>query len=191
MSLDYYAFQKSKMNSALSNLEEAAGELEQAKKIKDKETKKQAVEKAHGKMKQAAGAIAKVEPHLAYLWYEVLSSNLKDSVRDAWQKRLSVAENPWRQGHFDFRKIPDDFGFTPDPSAVASLPPFSFILQVPFRLHKPYLSKDERDFYLLDNPLRREKVFKTPMVAAPGWKGALRAAMVPERAVVYMIEEEF
>ena len=71
----------------------------------------------------------------------------------------------------------DGFSFLPDPSAITPLPPLSFMLHIPFRLEKPYISKDDRDFYLLDNPLRREKVFQVPMVAATSWKGALRAAL--------------
>ncbi|HIQ04135.1 MAG TPA: hypothetical protein EYH31_00390 [Anaerolineae bacterium] len=73
--------------------------------------------------------------------------------------------------------IPQSFHFTPDSSAVDHMPPLSFILHIPFQLQKPYISKDERDFHLFDNPLRKEKVFQTPMVAATSWKGALRAAL--------------
>jgi len=69
------------------------------------------------------------------------------------------------------------FSLLPDLSTITYLPPLSFMLRIPFKLEKPYLSKDERDFYLLENPLRREKVFQTPMVAATSWKGALRAAL--------------
>ena len=69
------------------------------------------------------------------------------------------------------------FSPLPDSSAIIHMPPLSFLLHVPFRLQKPYISKDERDFYLLDNPLRKEKVFQTPMVAATSWKGALRATL--------------
>jgi len=69
------------------------------------------------------------------------------------------------------------FSLLPDLSIITHLPPLSFTLCIPFQLQKPYLSKDERDFHLLDNPLRKEKVFQTPMVAATSWKGALRAAL--------------
>jgi CRISPR-associated protein Cmr2 len=51
------------------------------------------------------------------------------------------------------------------------------MLRIPFQLRRPYISKDERDFYLLENPLRKEKVFQVPMVAATSWKGALRATL--------------
>lgn len=128
------------------------------------------------------GALEQKEPHLAYLWHEAVDTDKKkkNAVRDAWQKQLTVADNPWQEKHSDFYKIPDCFGFAPDTSAIAWLPWFSFMLQVPFKLHKPFLSKNEENFYLLENPLRREKTFKTPMVAASGWKGALRAAMVQQ-----------
>jgi len=32
-------------------------------------------------------------------------------------------------------------------------------------------------FYIIDNPVRKDKVFKLPMVAPTGWKGALRHAL--------------
>lgn len=142
MSLDYYAFLKSKMDETAN--------------------------------------LTTIEPHLAYLWYEALGNNRKNDVRKGWQESLSISNNPWREGYYDFCQLPADFRFTPDTSVLDWLPPSSFMLQVPFKLQKPYLSKDERDFYLMDNPLRREKVFKAPMVAAASWKGALRAVMVQQ-----------
>lgn len=74
-------------------------------------------------------------------------------------------------------KMLNEFSFLPDLSCIAHLPLLSFILHIPFRLRKPYISRDERDFHLLENPLRREIVFQTPMVASTSWKGALRAAL--------------
>jgi len=107
-------------------------------------------------------------------------SEIANGIRDAWQKHLAVVDaQPAPQAHFDFRKLPDTFRFVPKPdiATVANLPRLSFLLHIAFRLQKPYLSKDERDFYLIDNPLRREKVFQMPMVASTSWKGALRAAL--------------
>ncbi len=174
MLYDRYAFQQAQLNNHLNELEQAAAEFEQAKRQKDRNARQQ----AEAKMEQAANSAAKVEPQLAYLWYEAQDSELDNSIRDAWQQRLAVINLQQEQKeHFDFCKIPDVFRFTPDASHAAKLPPFGFLLYLPFRLQTPYLSKDERDFYLLDNALRREKIFKTPMVAATGWKGALRAAL--------------
>jgi len=99
---------------------------------------------------------------------------LKQALLDKDKKRY------WGEWQSRFAKQSDlisKFDLLPQESEVVQLPPLSFLLRIPFRLQKPYLSKDERGFYLLDNPLRREKIFQTPMVAATSWKGALRVAL--------------
>ena len=65
---------------------------------------------------------------------------------------------------------------------LSILPKGSWDLQLTFTLRKPYLSRDDMDFYILDNPVKKEWVFKVPYVAPSQWKGALRAAMT--RALV-------
>ncbi len=62
----------------------------------------------------------------------------------------------------------------PDPDLF---PSGSFFLRIPFTLRKPYISKDDREFYILDNPVKKEWVFKVPYVAPSQWKGALRATI--------------
>lgn len=174
MLYDRYAFRQTQLNNHLNQLEQAKAEFEQARKQRDTNSRQQ----AEAAMRQAANGAAKIEPHLAYLWYEARDSELDNSIRDAWQQRLAVINLLQAQKeHFDFCKIPEIFRFTPNVSDAARLPLFGFLLHIPFRLQTPYLSKDERDFYLLDNPLRREKIFQTPMIAATGWKGALRTAL--------------
>jgi CRISPR-associated protein Cmr2 len=83
----------------------------------------------------------------------------------------------WRNRFARQSDLISKFNLLPQRSEFRSLLPLSFLLHIPFRLQNPYLSKDDRDFYLLDNPLRREKIFQTPMVASTSWKGALRAAL--------------
>lgn len=97
---------------------------------------------------------------------KALSDKDKRQHWEKWQKELSPRSD-----------LLQKFFLLPDLLALAWLPSLSFILYIPFRLQKPYLSKDERDFHLLDNPLRKEKVFQVPMVASTSWKGALRAAL--------------
>ena len=58
-----------------------------------------------------------------------------------------------------------------------TLPAGSFFIHCTFTLQKPYLSKDDNDFHITDNPLVREKVFRWPMVRSSGWKGALWHAL--------------
>ncbi len=69
----------------------------------------------------------------------------------------------------------------PDESQFKTLfPSGSFFLRIPFTLRKPYISRDDKEFYILDNPVKKEWVFKVPYVAPSQWKGALRAAMVKQ-----------
>ncbi len=63
---------------------------------------------------------------------------------------------------------------------LSSFPPGAWAVQVTFTLRKSYISKDDVDFYILDNPVKKEHVFKVPYVAPSQWKGALRSAMVRE-----------
>jgi CRISPR-associated protein Cmr2 len=66
---------------------------------------------------------------------------------------------------------------------LALLPAGSFTLSFTFTLASPYLSKDDAALNLLDNPVRKEWVFKLPYIAASQWKGVLQAAMVQAFAV--------
>ncbi len=56
------------------------------------------------------------------------------------------------------------------------LPPGSWFLQFTFTLAKPWMSKDDDPFYVTEsvNPVRKDKVFKVPVMSAAAWKGLLR-----------------
>lgn len=56
---------------------------------------------------------------------------------------------------------------------VFKLPQYSFAVWVKFKLRAPYFSKDDDEFYIIQNPILKEKVFKVPMVRGSSWKGAL------------------
>jgi len=62
--------------------------------------------------------------------------------------------------------------------AVARLPLGSAILEFDLVLEKNYVSRDDAPFYPTDNPVRKERVFRAPMVAGSSWKGSLRSAAV-------------
>ncbi|HEC92934.1 MAG TPA: hypothetical protein ENI51_08100 [Candidatus Atribacteria bacterium] len=59
---------------------------------------------------------------------------------------------------------------------VQILIPYSFILHGKIKLISPYFSHDDDNFYLIQNPCLKEKVFKVPMIRGSSWKG--RIAMV-------------
>lgn len=47
-------------------------------------------------------------------------------------------------------------------------------LDIAFTLQSPWYSRDDRIFHVLDNPLRKDRVFGVPFMAAASWKGMLR-----------------
>lgn len=61
---------------------------------------------------------------------------------------------------------------------IKNLPKHSFFLQFEFKLRKPFYSHDDEDFYIIDNPLTKEHIFKIPMIRPSGWKGYLKKTMI-------------
>lgn len=59
---------------------------------------------------------------------------------------------------------------------VKKLVPGSFGVGFEFTLQAPYFSRDDEDFYAVQNPVMKEKVWKVPMVRAGSLKGQLFAA---------------
>ena len=76
-----------------------------------------------------------------------------------------------------FKEYLDSLNFTKAPD-LQLFPKTSWIIQIIFTLRKPYISQDDTDFYIIDNPVKKEWVFKVPYVAPGQWKGALQATMV-------------
>jgi len=59
---------------------------------------------------------------------------------------------------------------------IKTFPKYSFALWVKFKLTNPYFSKDDDEFYIIQNPILKETAFKVPMVRGSSWKGALAGA---------------
>jgi CRISPR-associated protein Cmr2 len=64
-------------------------------------------------------------------------------------------------------RLPDLKGF----------PRGSFTLQFTFSLANPYISMDDVCVYILDNPVRKEKIFRLPYISPSQWKGTLRSVI--------------
>lgn len=70
--------------------------------------------------------------------------------------------------------LPPDFHLERD---HAFLPDSNwFGIDVSFTLQSPWYSKDDRPFHVLDNPVRKDRVFGVPFMSAASWKGLLRWA---------------
>jgi CRISPR-associated protein Cmr2 len=59
---------------------------------------------------------------------------------------------------------------------VIDFPPLTSFLRFDFVLDKPFISRDEESFYVIDNPVRKDKVLRLPYVSPSTYKGALRSA---------------
>lgn len=57
---------------------------------------------------------------------------------------------------------------------LSILPPNSAFIQFKFSLASPYISRDDEIFHINDNPVRKDKLFKVPMMSGSAWKGNLR-----------------
>lgn len=73
-------------------------------------------------------------------------------------------------------------GLLPALPDLKELPEWSFAIHLKFTLRQPYYSRDDSSFYLLENPIRKEKVFRLPYIAPTQWKGTLRSVMVRQLA---------
>lgn len=79
------------------------------------------------------------------------------------------------------QKENNHINFYPMASNLQNFPQNSTLIKILFILKKPYTSKDEGEFYIMDNrifenPIVRDKFTGLPMVKPSTWKGHLRFA---------------
>jgi Uncharacterized protein predicted to be involved in DNA repair (RAMP superfamily) len=92
-----------------------------------------------------------------------------DDLRSEWSKNLPPLDLPETAELWKLISVPM--------VDLNRLPYASWFLQFTFTLAKPYISKDDNPFYIIDNPIVRDKVFRLPMVRSTSWKGNLYSAL--------------
>jgi len=109
------------------------------------------------------------------MWKEWKNLKIKKSLRDKWKENGAKDTLKTYISEFDglLNSIEDPAKMLMD---VNMLPTFSWFLQFTFTLKKPFISKDDGELHLYDNPICREKIFRVPMVRPSTWKGNLRFA---------------
>lgn len=113
-------------------------------------------------------SVGRADPDLKETMRTIHKKFVHDSkgVKTLYQNYLQQQINPiWNQ---IFAEEQPWFG------GLLSLPQPVFALEFPFRLEKPLLMRDDDLFHPIDNPVRKEHVFKKPMLSASSWKGLLR-----------------
>lgn len=89
----------------------------------------------------------------------------KNEARKCYMKRASDLKD---------LKLPPELNLDPYFSQLPD--PSWFGIKVEFELLSPWYSKDDRPFHVLDNPVRKDRVFGVPFMSAASWKGLLRWA---------------
>lgn len=64
------------------------------------------------------------------------------------------------------------------PIDISELLKGSWVIEFPITLKKPFISKDDVPLYIIENPVRKDKVFGIPFSSAMSWKGNLRWTMM-------------
>jgi CRISPR-associated protein Cmr2 len=91
---------------------------------------------------------------------------------------------PYAKELIDHRlEMMENMGLSPAAPDLSHLPPGSWFLTFTFTLAKPWISKDDDPFYVAEsvNPVRKDKVFKVPLMAPSSWKGLLRWTVMHTR----------
>lgn len=68
-------------------------------------------------------------------------------------------------------------GIYPPHINLQDLPSYSAFIQFRFTLARPLYTRDDDEFYIHENPLMKDSVFKVPMLRASTWKGILRTVL--------------
>jgi len=144
-------------------IENILGLENEIKRERDKRIKQQKETKVERLRKE----LLSQNPHLFYHVLAVMNNSSEDALRSIWQtENINIKLNNY---HIDEIISPS--------INISVLPEYSFLIQLKFTLEKPYISRDEQEFYIIDNPIRKDKVFGLPYVSSTSWKGSLRAAL--------------
>jgi len=104
---------------------------------------------------------------------------LKEKVLESLSK-IFIINNSENNPDNTIQKIQNISGIITDKNniknLIENLPKYSFTVWVKFELLEPYFSRDDDEFYIIQNPILKETTFKVPMVRGSSWKGALAGA---------------
>jgi CRISPR-associated protein Cmr2 len=172
---DYVSHQVQNVSSIIDDLERQERAAEGAKRQKNQQHRAIAEENVRRDREQL---LREAQPAVVYELLVATQKSDATAFRTVWQNQnrlvtdcLQPLLKNWREGR-DYWRI-----FATPTIDLAILPAYSWMIQFTFTLAQPYISRDEQDFYIIDNPVRKDKVFRLPYVASTSWKGSLRAAL--------------
>jgi len=169
MNLDYFSTLSEEQNDTIENIIQLDDEITNER---DKDEKKRKERMANEERVKLLFPNADHTYHLL----AVKNETSADNFRSTWQKK-SLQIDPGKEiKEWGLDGLLQDNLLYPAIN-LSLLPAYSFILRFTFTLEKPYISRDEQEFHIIDNPIRKDRVFGLPYVAPSSWKGSLRAAL--------------
>ena len=107
---------------------------------------------------------------ITFKYLEALGySDGENYVKQVYVRRRKNADYGCSFAKETFNKI--------DATALDILPLYSFIIEFDFTLKKPYISKDDENFTIIENSIKRERILGCPYIPGSTWKGCLRSAL--------------
>jgi CRISPR-associated protein Cmr2 len=179
MTRDHIVYGLQRRQDQLNELYKQEQNIEAAKQQRDKPKQKDA-EKAAEQARRALLRATRL-PVAIYEFFTATERADDTALRTTWQEMTHDARNvdlleelakDWKAGKSYYEDI-----FKSPKIDLTVLPAYTFVIQFTFTLVQPYISRDEQNFYIIDNPVRKDKVFGLPYVASTSWKGSLRAAL--------------
>ena len=176
MTWDYYVSIEEEMNQETNELSRLEAQIQNANRQERSRIRRQInqeVKRIHKKWKQDVNS----DPT------RILASQIVDDISVWWFGDYPVKEKARAEICMPIAsdiiieepgKIANDLDFNPNFRQLPS--PHWLGLQVDFELLTPWYSKDDRIFHVMDNPVRKDRVFGVPFIAASSWKGMLRWA---------------
>lgn len=182
MTFDYYSWLVQCMQEKLKQLSRLHGECEKAQDKGDKRRLKYQISEEVDKVREQFEQKIKEQTNFECAW--PLSSGFIDCVTTWWfSDKLVLKERARADVYIPIVKkiqvprpglIENCLDFRPNFHKLLSRGWLG--LEVEFELLTPWYSKDDRLFHVLDNPVRKDKVFGVPFMSAASWKGLLRWA---------------
>lgn len=108
--------------------------------------------------------------------YYIATGRNAETIRVEWQKENLQADMKRELESWNLDSFLQENLFKSKIN-LSVLPENSFVIQFNFLLKKPYISIDDQDFYIIDNPIRKDRVFNLPYVAPSSWKGSLKSSL--------------
>ena len=169
MNLDYFSTLSEEQNDTIENIIQLDDEITNERDKDEKKRKEKMANKERIKLLFP-------NAHHTYHFLAVKNKTSADNFRSTWQEKSLQIDLSEDIKEWGLDGLLQDNLLYPAIN-LSLLPAYSFILRFTFTLEKPYISRDEQEFHIIDNPIRKDRVFGLPYVAPSSWKGSLRAAL--------------